>query len=1432
MADNSFIDSDGNSKLLIDPDTLTDRSGKRYRYSGFDGRETEKVVEEDGKFVYKPGEKGGNKQKEAIATVINEGNFTNIDYSGNYDTSEGERELITSTNPEGQDLMETLYAAGIAEINEFTPERGIIAKQEADLIAAIYGDDKIPFREIGNEYNDYVDRLGKEFKTLALNERYYDPDLHTGVQFRNPDRTIDNKAIGFIGSMGVSFDQGIEGLKEGLFGYADAIGETFGIESLERFGEAGVSRAKQRMMDAPEVVLDYKDIDSVSTGFQYVLNNTAMMVPQIMLAFGSMAVAAPFTPVIGAGGALAASTTPLAMTMAGQTWNEMEGEKGVTQFIAASMAGVGMSALERFGLERLVKPGQVLSKQGFEKVARSISQKQGIGIDQARNKLLNVTRQEVGKYTKELALRLNPKDIAKFSVGEIARRGLTGMGTEASTEVAQDIIQTAVAASVSETTYTQEELLDRAINAALAGGSVGGALSMANNIHQQGKNKLMALDRGLYSADRNNVIENKRIEDANNGVIIPDVENIIEEAEGLRDNGTEARRQAHDSYIVDQQGLMNTLRNIKDPKDFVDAAIQGAAKLVLASEKAAINMEKLVLSPMAMKIFALIGADTTGRYHSGANFKEAHDLTMGEMTALVDEPGIGKLLGFGKLKTKNVEAISRKLREFGRSGQFDLYEAYTLSRLGAYPLVNIYYDVRSTPQQRAAAKQALAGLGLTEPAQIKRYRDVAKANINNAGLIELNLTVDQEVEMKKLYIAAKQVKNSYDKAHEKISGSYTRETGDTIGYNPDYWWQHQGFDWKKVKANKEGFMKWLKTNLGSQLTEDDRQELYESIVRQGQGTVNTNASLINGVTYLPNSVKRAFFKITEKPNFSDWSSDNMFETLHRNRMDAAKYSSVTDYFGHGGRKLNKMFQQLVEEQSLPGSDLSKAEIDKFAYYMTSIIDSTHGNFNRIESKKAAAINSFLTSWSLLAGLPLAALSSIPETALLFFNLKTDAEFKAATKQLTNQVMQAFDKALAAEVAKTEKLLKEVGQSADTSSVVDRLATGERDVAFMRLHESFFKGIGLTKVTQIQRRMAAGLAVDFVKSGFDILDLAPRKKIRVPITIAGKASGFRIETGGFDFDKMSEIEIRTYNQLLDLGINPDEMMELLSDLDQVYRDEVFNVLDKTDSSVDKTDALYIKSPSKRVKALRKAIRNMQSNNAVPRDASVVEAAAKLEDKLNDIMDLAVYRFVKERVQLPGAANRPLFFQDPHYQLFTQFNGFISTFTANIVPKLWNKQLRKGTPQVKYDTFAMIVTMIALGAASQHLKDIIKFGQASPYLDEMGYAQRALYSSGVLGQYEKVLDAAKPLYPTRGDNSFSILFGESGPSARNIQRVFEATGDLLSGEGERGVAKLAGAAPYIAPFTGLRHSIGKGVTGQNPFPDIDIPTANEVRDILLK
>jgi len=1251
------------------------------------------------------------------------------------------------------------------------------------------------------------------YKTKAINERYYDPEIHSGVQFRDPNRTIDNKAIGISGQVATAWDQGWDGVKEGLWGYLDAIGQTTNIEMFENLGEAGVRAARDRMSNAPEIILDYKEIDNVWDAFSWTMNNAVMSAPYLVATFGAAAAAVPATivggPVLGGATALA----PISAIYAGHTWNEMEGEKGIPQFLSATAAGVAAASVERLGMKALISPTDILSKQGLNKLINVYANKNNISVDKAKEIVVKTVSQEQASMARSL-LRMKPSDIANFTGMGVVKAAGIGALTESGTEVIQEGIQAATAGLMSDKDYTKDELVNRFINAGLAGGVLGSGFSTAGNVYNQGKNTLLKSDLANARTDRYRIIEQARIRDSQASNTTSRKPSTVEKNIDSVDNEVEKLGYDYDSNINhfsneaqihenEKRGFKNIIKNNEDVADYISTITSGFGKLFKAAESSAIDFNKLVQSKIGLDIFSRIGQVTTGVYHAGQNFKQYNDQLISDFKSYVDETAIAKSFGEKNLNSKNAVTISKKLREFGRNGGFENYELMILQQQGAFDLADSYIKGdRSTD-----IIEELRNLNLTTDSEIREYYTRAKKFANGVVPLEA-LGVSSVIEANSLYAASKQIKNSYDVAYNAINEEYEKANkGKTIPYRSDYWWRHQGFDHVKVRKNPAKFKKWL-ANIDPTL---DVETIYQNIANRGAHGAQGDFSLVGGVKWRPWSFNPMAANITDAKDFSDWSNDNLFESLNKTQIEAAKYNSTTRYFGEGGSKLSKLFQDLREEKVL-----TEEEIQKFAWYTKAIIDSSHGNFRRIKDPRWAAVNNFLTSWSIFAGLPLSTISSIPETAMIYFKVKDSDEWKQANKRFIQELTGAWDKALKAEVNIAKKQLELSGLSEDQNTVVDRLATGERDVSYIKAHEAFFRTVGIKQFTQWQRRMNSAFAVDTVKSGMNRLEYAPKKK------------SIDSDKEVFDLDNFNEVEMRTYLDLSDLGIEVQSLYDYFTEVDEIYRDKLFDITDNR--SIDANLDEYIRSPTTRETATRQLARKEKLKGE-----PLLERAMEIQEEINEQIQTAIYRFVNERIQNPQAANRPLFFQDPHYQLFTQFNGFISTFTANIIPKLWRDQLAKGNPKVKYDTFALVIMMLALGGASQYIKDLIKFGQSSPYLNEVGYIQRALYSSGVIGQYERVVDLAHPLYPQRGDGlewMFNTLLGEAGPSARNIETIFTATGQALSGETERAVANAGKVLPGIGPITSLRRSLADITHLENPLKGVELPDSDDVISVLLK
>jgi len=1625
----TFVDSNGDTQTLIDSDTLhNNRTGERTRLPGFDGLETSKLIKnDDGTFEFQHGEIGGDLNTQVVADVIDQGGFNTLINTGETDVYN--RNLDPLRNDKGEMLSDVLFKEGLAKLDKFSSEKNVTLKREGEIYRRLFGDQDNLFADQRKAMSKEEEAQGLRFKRLALDESEFDKNFHSGVQFRDEERTIDNKPKGLLSGGAYAFGTGWDGIKEGAFGYLEAIGEMSEIELFENLGAQGGMRARSQIANTPDLLLNYDEVDGLYSGFQYVINNAAMSAPYMVTSFAALAAAIPASALIG-GGALttaALATIPTSIVYAGQTWNEMEGKKGAAQFVAASISGIGQATLELLGLRGLVVPVKVFSAAGQKKITEKLIER---GLSPEKAKL--VFASAVGKAQKQFLTgfgRITAEDIASFSAGSLGKAAAAGVAREALTEVGQEGLAMATAAGFSDKSYTAEEVQNRLTNAAIAGGVLGGTIGSATNTYMQSRNRLQKASASRRDLERLSLFELYKIgkmqsgegvstieqnidrssRNRNTDTTLPDftsstktideaianttavIESVRTDAEiiasfppefqlivaqAINDSGktnteiatianqirngqplaniegnpeaanvylravTEAKQREEikpaaekatqelarlqklksegvvdynaaseldktgslaQNYIDKQKGIRNVIRNTQSVNDLVDVVAVGLGRLIRGAERSAIKAARAVANPIALDILSRVGGSLGDVIHPGMNFKEYQQSLITKAKLILDELAIADVFGKKVLRHDDAKIISKELIEFGKSGAYTLYKMYKQQLLE--PNLNAVIDnfiienqnssnPNLTPAERADSKRAaqlyvdqLTKLGFTTnnniifSDELKTYLDARKAIPGGVVTIEMlapflkdnngkpiaadEISNEDLVKLERNYIAAERLKMSYDYIYNYTNEQYMLENnGKELNYNIEMWWKFQGFDWKAAKKNPIGFKKMLMEKLD--YSEIDAQRVYDSISRRGEQTINAaevGTPSTEKVEYslLDPSNSGVPFAFTEdgqrlmEIDDNKFSNNNLFETINKVQVDAARYTANAKYFGQGGWKLHRLFRQLERE-----GNLSREELTQFAFYIRSMINAANGNYNRIENPKLAALNSFTTSWSILAGLPLSAPASFPEFGMVYFDIKDDKMFQQASDQMIRQIASTFSKALDSEANKGRKLAEKVGLDSSVNNIADRLATGERDVAFARIHETFFKGVGIQSITQLQRRIVSVVALDAIKSSFSVLETAPTKlamkgKPRRP-TGGVVSSNNEIEAAiefenrsvyNFDFNKFTETEMEAYNQLTSLGINVDKLMIMMDDLDSMSRSMALNITDGVSGHLRKEVELQndgqevevIKPPTQREAAirrmLRQSVKDMQQEGENINEA-YAEEVSKTAEYIDNEIGNAIQRYVHERIQMPGHGNRPLFFQDPHYQIITQFNGFISAFTANILPKLYDRGIRRGTIRTKYETFALIVMLMVLGGASQLLKDMFKFFEPSPYLDTSGYIQRAVYASGVMGQYERVVDLAKPLYPQRDEGIewlMNAVMGESGPTIRNIQNLGGGIGDLLQGEGERGIRNILKTAPIIAPFTGARGQAAEALTGTNPYKDLTLPTDNEVKDFFL-
>jgi len=193
------------------------------------------------------------------------------------------------------------------------------------------------------------------------------------------------------------------------------------------------------------------------------------------------------------------------------------------------------------------------------------------------------------------------------------------------------------------------------------------------------------------------------------------------------------------------------------------------------------------------------------------------------------------------------------------------------------------------------------------------------------------------------------------------------------------------------------------------------------------------------------------------------------------------------------------------------------------------------------------------------------------------------------------------------------------------------------------------------------------------------------------------------------------------------------------------------------------------------------------------------------KVYDELTRGTHNFISEAVIHPTKMNRPKFYSDPYLQLFTQFQGYTSAFTANVLPRLLG-DLRKNGSADQVNAAATIAMMMALTYMALSMKDIIKYGETPPaWLKEDKKFQRFIGQAGILGSGQRIWDTVSSVVPESTQKQ-SVLgqaykqISDQAPALSYINKVNDAL-SADPGQKTKAAARLLpvfGTSPAFAKY----------------------------------
>jgi len=1481
MAD-QFIGTDGVNYAWLDSDTITDGITS-YRLSGFNALENPKAVQDDneGPVKFIQGQVGGDEQTKATKRIAELGGFNNVEISDEVDNYG--RKIVSLKDQYGNDLSNALLRSGAIDIDKYTTEVGLRAAQAGEMerasgISNQYTD--IANQEITkkpifmkdtplleqafgegpideNGYAQQVIRVVAAQNGLNIN----DPDqlraatkiIDSGVydkrsvafenlNFRNPDRTKEGVAYD---QMTTAWNQGWGGLATGWAGFGELSGVLVGTETISKWARDKVEIAKEELREEPRLLsMDYRDIDTVWDGFRFMSNNMAMSAPYLV----TLASGALLSPLTG-GASLVAAVGSVGGSYAGQVWNDIEGPKGRVEAGGAILAGTIMATLDYIGMRGLLPVSAFLTPAGRKLVIDAMMKETGkeglkyanreaaqAAFNAASRRSIRETIDGIGNFALINVAKPNLiKEMAKGSVRGSLSEGIT----EASQEATGYIASKAMSEGGLEKNFDIAEFKNLLAQSAVAGGSLGASFGTAGALFREGQNQILRND--LKKGDTNKLNEFGQIRDANTRGTSESTETIIgRNKQGVMDTQEETSpttrvdRKRMSEEILTKATDKSLTEQFNTIQDKITSLMLEQKNTTDPTEQLRINDELEDLRQQREKIkYEQRVRDLGDSMLTDEEYEKEKKL----MLEQIEEDKNNRIFGKDNPNNPNrrkkvnnrtkADSLLSQLEESGRKRkkQERKDDSFWSKLKNFRKYIPLFYRASSTsaftPARMRVSKviremSALIGNALGNMfsgVDVEGFKSILRSRIlgklNPRGIFKMFKLMDRPSNSKYIsnlireYYKSRQAGTPYSQEvqanmeailytinnlNQAQQAIYDAEFELEILDNPTFkkqvvnfdnpqWLASSSFDWRKVRQYKAEWFAFMRkygvAPDGGRYLDAELDILYNKISNQDDAS---DFSLVGGAMWRPNQYRTKDGKLLSSlPEFDRFANNDIIQNTIRAVDQHAKYFAYTRYFGRGGQDLDYMFLRLEQE-----GELSKEEMEEVAIYVKDIIDAGTGNFNPIKNKQLSYWQRKASFISAMIGLGLSMLASIPESVMLLYQGPNGKVVRDGIVKAIKEMIQIFKNVEAMEIdpaledipgspkdSKGQQRLTRGGLFDDDAVAATRLGMGETDIAQAWWMKWFFKLTGIAPFTTVQRMFAASQVAGSVSSMLRILAAIPLDDV------TGKPV------------PMNQRQMEVYNQLLDIGMDVDAMVEL-------YR--------KYDGNQEMFDLLY----------------DPTYENMSP--AEIKEYASDM-DFIQRQMSIATWYYTNARVQNPQAFNRPLLLQDPHYQLFFQFNGFISVFTATIIPRLWLEYIKNGSPRMKYNTFALIVLMMALAGVSQWLKDYIKFQGSSPYLNDFQLVQRAIMASGVLGSGERVLQAAYPLYKSRNENFTDRLFGETvggAPVVRNIITAGRAIGNLLDGDTRRFTREVTKITPGIASVTPARNIINQIIHGDKIKP----------------
>jgi hypothetical protein len=560
----------------------------------------------------------------------------------------------------------------------------------------------------------------------------------------------------------------------------------------------------------------------------------------------------------------------------------------------------------------------------------------------------------------------------------------------------------------------------------------------------------------------------------------------------------------------------------------------------------------------------------------------------------------------------------------------------------------------------------------------------------------------------------------------------------------------------EISKDKKGFVEAL---MSKKWSKADAEGFWDVLVNGPQGYDKSKLDELGFKSFKAKSLKQSKDVLNETfGEDSKFLENDPFQRFKENVQEQINYAVDKKYIGKHGEKMAKMLMLLKDEM---GGDWDP----RIATHFMDNISAGRGDYRRMKSKRLERMIGHITYVNTFVYLSLSAIASFPEAAIVMMSMRGDKSILEAMKDGVKDLgkhykmhgKDAWSYINPKSGVTRDEYVRNVtdfyryyggtGKHGAIGAMGIDEAVYKTSKIKERLMKAFFFVNGLKIYTDATRVARLALANDAIFGDLEIIHMFPPGS-------PGRNSGLFQDAFG---------------RLRELNVDPD-----------IASDQYYNVTQKVQAK------------------FGSAFDSMSTEE-------VYNNLLEADPKFLDTMDIARISWVDNAIAHPEAMNRPLWYSNPHYRAFTQFNGFMSVFTAHILPKIW-KKVKSSDPTARYNAVAIAATMVLFGFLSQMLKDEWKYDGRPGWITDKGYVQRGVASSGLLGTPEKFLSAISPLYDT-GHKSVTghvldATEGFAGPTfqhGKNLQRLFMAQ---LEGNEELRNKYLAKEIPILGTEKGVK------------------------------